>query len=103
MGPTLKYVHKENFLVIFVKIGFSDSYVELAQHSPLFKHNKPNNWLKLSEQSTEFDPRLDYHQGDIVVVKHRVNAFYSTSLEAILNANDIKHLILCGVSTNMAV
>ena len=99
----IAYARKQQDLIIFVKVGFSDSYVELAHRSPIFKHNKPNNWLKLSESSTDFDPKLDYHKGDVVVIKHRINPFYATSLEAILNANQIDNLILCGISTNFAV
>lgn len=38
-----------------------------------------------------------------MVIKYRISAFYSTTLEAILSANDIDHLVLCGVSTNWAV
>lgn len=103
VNQLIAYARTHEQLIIFVKIGFSDSYVELAHRSPLFIQNKFNGWLKLSEESTNFDSRLDYHLGDTVVVKHRINAFYSTSLEAILNANDVDHLILCGVSTNLAV
>ncbi len=99
----IKKFRKNKQLIIFVKVGFSDNYVELAHRSILFVHNKPNNWVKLSERSTDFDSRLDYQAGDVVVIKHRINAFYSTSLEAILNANEIENLVLCGVSTNMAV
>ena len=103
VNQLIAHARKNKQLIIFVKIGFSDVYAELGHRSPLFIHNKPNNYLKLSESSTEFHPELDYRSDDIVVIKHRVNAFYSTSLEAILNANEIDHLILCGVSTNLAV
>lgn len=40
---------------------------------------------------------------DIVITKHRISAFYNTSLEAILRANHIDTLILSGVSTNMVI
>ena len=40
---------------------------------------------------------------DMIVVKHRVSAFYGTDLEVILRANKIEHLIICGVATNNAV
>lgn len=99
----IAHARQQKQLIIFGKVGFSDSYVELAYNSPIFSQNKPNQWLKLSESSTNFDPKLDYRKEDIVVIKHRISAFYSTSLEAILNANDINHLIICGISTNFAV
>ncbi len=97
------HAREKKDLIIFVKVGFSDQYAELAHRSPLFAHHKANGRLQLSAESTHFDPQLDYRPGDLVVVKHRISAFYSTALEAILNANDINHLILCGVSTNFAV
>jgi nicotinamidase-related amidase len=99
----IQHVRRKGDLIIFVKVGFSDNYAELAHRSPLFSQNKPNNFLKLSESGTSFHPKLDYQSGDIVVIKHRISAFYSTSLEAILNSNEINHVVLCGVSTNMAV
>ena len=39
----------------------------------------------------------------MIITKHRISAFYATSLEAFLRANQIQHLILTGVSTDMAV
>lgn len=36
-------------------------------------------------------------------MKHRVSPFYATSLEAILGANAIQRLYVCGVSTSGAV
>ncbi len=94
---------KAKQVLIFVKVGFSDSYAEIAHRSPMFTQTKANGWIKLSETSTDFHPDLDYQKGDLIVVKHRINAFYCTSLDAILNANEIEHLVLCGVSTNWAV
>ncbi len=99
----IAHARKHKQLLVFVKVGFSDNYVELASRSPLFAGAKQHGGLKLSEPATDFHPDLDYRAGDLIVVKHRINAFYATSLEAILNANEINHLILCGVSTNWAV
>lgn len=103
INQLIAHARKKNYLIIFVKVGFSDQYTELAHRSPLFIRNKTHGWLKLSEKSTDFTPDLDYRAEDIVITKHRINAFYGTPLEAILNANDIQNLILCGVSTNLAV
>lgn len=40
----------------------------------------------------------DYH-----VVKHRMSMFYATTLECLLRMRAIRHLIICGVSTNVCV
>ena len=50
-----------------------------------------------------FHDYLNYQPSDIVVIKHRVSPFYATSLEALLRAQQIDTLIICGVSTNNAV
>lgn len=99
----IKYARENNFPVIFVKVGFSENYAELAANSPVFSKIKENSFLKLGSPSTEFHPDLDYQTGDLVVIKHRFSAFYATSLEAILTAQDIDHLILGGISTHVAV
>ncbi|MGH2638276.1 MAG: cysteine hydrolase family protein, partial [Rhabdochlamydiaceae bacterium] len=40
---------------------------------------------------------------DLIVTKHRYNAFYGTDLEVALRARGIKSLIMTGVSTNVCV
>ena len=41
--------------------------------------------------------------GECVVTKHRYSAFVNTSLDLILRSNEIKTLIMTGVSTNLCV
>jgi ureidoacrylate peracid hydrolase len=41
--------------------------------------------------------------GDIVVTKHRYNAFHGTDLEMILRANGIRTVVVTGVTTNVCV
>jgi nicotinamidase-related amidase len=41
--------------------------------------------------------------GDYDIVKHRVSPFYATPLEAILGANGVRRIYICGVSTSGAV
>ena len=40
---------------------------------------------------------------DVVIVKHRVSAFYGTKLSPFLKAQKAEHLILCGCSTDMVI
>ena len=46
VNQLIAHARKNKQLIIFVKIGFSDVYAELGHRSPLFIHNKPNNYLK---------------------------------------------------------
>lgn len=89
--------------IIFVKVGFSKGYPECPIHSPIFGSAKQNNLFQLNTWSTEYHPDLDFRPGDISIVKRRVSAFYNTDLEAILRAQGIDTVILCGVSTAMAI
>lgn len=102
-NQAISLAREKHWPIIFVKVGFHPSYPECPKHSPLFGKSSSLGALLLGSWGTEFHEELDFHDGDLVIVKHRVNAFYATQLEAILRANHIDTLILSGVSTNMAI
>ena len=52
-----------------------------------------------AELIPEFVPEPD----DYVVDKNRYSAFYGTPLESILTSLDIRHVVICGVTTNICV
>lgn len=52
---------------------------------------------------TEFAEVVSPVPGDIVLVKHRVSAFYVTNLDLLLRARGIRDLYIAGVSTDLAV
>jgi ureidoacrylate peracid hydrolase len=47
--------------------------------------------------------KLKPQPGDVIVNKHRYNAFYQTDLDLILRAKGIRTLIMTGVATNVCV
>ncbi len=87
----------------YVRVGFSDDYRECPPASPIFSGARNNGIFKLGTWGTEVHPSLAPQAGDFDIVKHRVSPFYATSLEAILRANGIERVIMCGVSTNGVV
>jgi nicotinamidase-related amidase len=87
----------------YVRVGFSPDYRECSPVSPLFQGVKKAGLFKLGTWGTEVHPALKPEAGDFDIVKHRVSPFYATTLEAILGANGIRRLYLCGVSTSGAV
>lgn len=102
-NQVIQYGRDNNILIIFVKVGFSASYKECPQNSPLFSKAKEFQAYQLNTWGTEFHPELITKPEDLVVIKHRVSAFYATDLLAILSANAIESLILLGVSTDFVV
>ncbi|MCB2079405.1 MAG: cysteine hydrolase [Novosphingobium sp.] len=87
----------------YVRVGFSPDYRECPPNSPIFSGARKNGIFQLGTKGTEVHPALAPQQGDFDIVKHRVSPFYATSLEAILRANGIERIVMCGVSTNGVV
>ena len=90
-------------LIGYVRVGFSPDYREVASNSGLFMGVKNAGLFKLGTWGTEVHPKLAPKPQDFDIIKHRVSPFYATTLEAILGANKITRLVLCGVSTTGAV
>jgi nicotinamidase-related amidase len=89
--------------VVHVKVGYSDDYRECARHSNLFKMARQNELFKLSGSGCDFHHQMDVLPEDTVLVKHRISAFYQTGLDVLMDERNIDELVICGVSTNMAV
>lgn len=89
--------------IIFVCIGFSHDYREWPASSPLFGAAKKFGALQLDAWATEIHESLDKRDTDFLVTKHRVSAFYATSLEVILRTIKVDTLLLGGVATDLAV
>lgn len=103
VNRAIHFARKNNIPIVFVKVGFNLNYLECPENSPIFSHAKKQQALKLNTWGTEFHEALDKQLHDLVIIKHRVSVFYSTSLEAYLRANQIQTLLIAGVSTDMAV
>jgi len=87
----------------YVRVGFSSDYRECPPASPIFSGARNNGIFQLGTPGTEVHPALAPEPQDFDIVKHRVSPFYATALEAILRANGIERIVMCGVSTNGVV
>ena len=87
----------------YVRVGFSPDYREAPQSSPIFSGARKNGIFQLGTPGTEVHPAIAPEYQDFDIIKHRVSPFYATSLEAILRAQGIERVVLCGVSTNGVV
>lgn len=90
-------------LVVHVKVGFSPTYAEWPEASPLFGAAKQFQALQLGTWATEFHDDVLPLESETVVTKHRVSAFYGTPLEAILRNQGVKEVTIMGVATDLAV
>ena len=87
----------------YVRVGFSPDYRECPPASPIFSGARKNGVFQLGTWGTEAHPAIAPKPEDFDIVKHRVGPFHATSLEAILSANGIERIVMCGVSTNGVV
>lgn len=99
----LAKARQKNCTVIHVRLGFSMDYKELAEHSPLFGGAKSANAFQIGTWGTEFDARIAPLPHETVLVKHRVSAFYQTSLELLLRTQRINNVVVAGCATDLAV
>lgn len=99
----IEFARRNKILPLFVKVGFSTDYQECPTNSPVFGKIKDLQALQHNTWGTEFHEKLAFLPEDTVVLKHRVSAFYGTSLEIYLRTQRIDTLLLSGVSTNMTI
>jgi maleamate amidohydrolase len=83
--------------VIFTTIGYDpsgrDGGIWLQKFPALIE-------LQVGERTAEIDPRLERREDEIVVMKKGASAFFGTNLSAILVAQGIDTVVLCGATTS---
>ncbi|HLH60576.1 MAG TPA: isochorismatase family cysteine hydrolase [Ktedonobacteraceae bacterium] len=90
--------------VIYVVVGFRPGYPEISPRNKSFSAIKQQQSALTAAMSTmEIHPAVAPEPTDIVVTKHRVSAFSGSDLEMLLRAQDISHLVLCGIATSGVV
>lgn len=94
---------EKNIPIVFVRVGFSPDYREWPESSPLFGAAKKFGALQLGTWATEIHPSINKIDEDFLVTKHRVSAFYATSLEVILQTLKVDTVLLGGVATDLVV
>lgn len=91
--------------VIHVQIGFRPNLPEVSSRNTLLHAIKssPRHCQIFEGSAGAIHPAIAPSADDIVIVKHRVNAFTGTDLDMILRANDIDTLVLFGIATSGVV
>lgn len=90
--------------VIYVVVGFRPGYPEISPRNKAFSATRQRLSSSSTPQTTmEIHPAIAPQPEDIVVTKRRVSAFSGSDLEMVLRAQDITHLVLCGIATSGVV
>ena len=104
-ASALRAARNAGMTVIHVRVGFRPNLPEVSARNKLFVSIKGSaQHQKLFEGATgAIHPSLGPEPSDIIVTKHRVDAFFGTDLEMILRARDINTLVLLGIATSGVV
>lgn len=89
--------------VISVRIAFQPGHTDVIQNCTIFRNVVKTGAMVDETWGAEFHEGLGPLPGETVVKHTRVNAFYGSQLEDILQALNADHLIVAGIATNSVV
>jgi nicotinamidase-related amidase len=91
--------------VIHVQVGFRPGFPEVSERNQLFGAIKTSaQWQQAFQGAAgAIHPDVAPVNDEVVVTKHRVNAFRGTDLEMILRAKEIDTLVLFGIASSGVV
>lgn len=89
-------------LPIFVRVGYQNGMPEISAKNKSFAALRSMSGEQL-QTFMEVHPDTGIQPADILVNKKRVSAFSGNELDMILQAAQIEHLVLCGISTSGVV
>jgi nicotinamidase-related amidase len=96
--------HAAALPVIYEVVTFRPGYPEINPRNKSFSVIKRQQSASLAPMMTpQIHPDIAPLPTDVVVTKRRVSAFSGSDLEVVLRAQDISHLVLCGISTSGVV
>ena len=99
-SKVVNFARKNEFLLVHVGIGFEAGHPELPEYGPsMFRIVKDNKMFQKGSPESYVLPQL-FESDDIFIYKHRVSAFTGNSLQLILQAHQITHLVLMGIATS---
>jgi nicotinamidase-related amidase len=89
--------------VIFVRVALRPGYPDISPRNLSFASLKQRGGMLETDDATQIWEGVRPLPLEVVVVKRRVSAFTGSGLEVILRAQEIDHLILCGIATSGVV
>ncbi|MEJ8560021.1 isochorismatase family cysteine hydrolase [Yoonia sp. GPGPB17] len=103
VAELLEKSRQNGWIICHVRVGFDPSYVNHPEDSPLFGAAKKFGALNQDEWGCEFIDFAAPMEGEVVIQKRRVSAFFNTELDTVLRVNGIKNVFFGGCATDLAV
>ncbi len=99
----LDAARRSSVKVIYVSVKFRPGYPERPTNDSQFAPLIQANALVEGTWGAEIHEAVTPQDGDMVVTKRAVSAFYGSDLAVLLATGGIDTLLLCGVATNFVV
>ncbi len=104
LATTIAAARAATIPVIYVRVKFRQGYPEVSPRNKVFAGIKQrSSSFQDALMAMEIHPAIAPLPSDMVVTKLRVSAFAGSDLEVLLRAQDIGHLVLCGIATSGVV
>jgi len=89
--------------IIHIVIQFREGYPEISSRNRMFSGVKQTGLFVIGQEETKIHKEVGPVEGDIVVSRPRVNAFYDSDLRSVLSSKEVNTLVLTGIATNWVV
>jgi len=101
----LRGARNNGWPIIHVRVAYRGDYSDLIDNAPILKNVKKIGAMIDGTWGAEFMDALCPHEnGEEFIITHkRINAFYGTHAEALLNMLSARTLIIAGVATHSVV
>lgn len=99
----LETARRAGLPVIHVKVAFRPGMAGIPQNAPLWQGAAQAEALVEGTWGAEIHDDVKPQDGEIVITKRRVSAFYHTDLQLALAQMNATTLILAGVATNYVI
>ena len=104
ISAAISAAHAASIPVIYVKIALRPGYPDVSPRNKFFSTLQQQlSSAPAAMPPMEIHPAIAPQASDVVVTKRRVSAFSGSDLEVVLRAQDISHLVLCGIATSGVV
>ncbi|MFC5459290.1 cysteine hydrolase family protein [Massilia niabensis] len=89
--------------VVHVRVAYRPDYADLLQNAPIFRNVAASGAVIEDTWGARFHDGLEPLPGEFVVKHARINAFYGSSLNVVLQALGVRRLVVAGVATHSVV
>jgi nicotinamidase-related amidase len=90
-------------LVCYSATVFRPGYPEVSERNKIFSERKRSGQPAVADPLALIHAAVKPREGEPVIGKHRVNAFFGTDLGVLLTARDIDTLVMLGYATSGVV